>query len=158
MFWRKLWHYLLRELANRCLWPTLRMALFRWSGIEIGRHAFVNMRFYVEDSYRGGDLLIGERAAIAPGVTCVVDSHPNESVLARIPSFHKSSKISIGADVWIGANVTLLPGVTIGECAVIAAGAVVTTAVPAFSIMAGVPARQIGDVRQKPGWEAAAEL
>lgn len=154
MFLRKLWHYLLRELANRCLWPSLRMNLFRWSGVKIGQGAFVNMRFYVEDSYRGGDLVIGERAAIAPGLTCVIDSHPNESRLASIPSFHKSSPITIGADVWIGANVTLLPGVTIGECAVIATGAVVTKAVPAYSIMAGVPARQIGDVRQKTGWQS----
>jgi maltose O-acetyltransferase len=152
MFWRKLRNYILRELANRCLWPALRMELLRWSGIEIRAKAFVNMRFYVEDSYRGGDLVIGARAAIAPGLTCIIDSHPNNSKLVQIPAFTKRGKITIGDDVWIGANVTLLPGVTIGACAVIAAGAVVTKDVPAYAIAAGVPARQIGDVRDKPGW------
>lgn len=47
-------------------------------------------------------------------------------------------------DAWIGARVTLLPGVTVGEGAVVAAGAVVTKDVPSFSIVAGVPAKVIG--------------
>jgi acetyltransferase-like isoleucine patch superfamily enzyme len=152
MFFRKLRNYLLRELANRCLAPGLRMLLLRWSGIQIGRGAFVNMRLYVEDSYRGGDLVIGERAAIAPGLTCVIDSHPNDSRLARIPAFTRSARITIGADVWIGANVTILPGVTIGECAVVGAGAVVNRDVPPYAMVARVPARLIGDVRDKAGW------
>jgi acetyltransferase-like isoleucine patch superfamily enzyme len=51
--------------------------------------------------------------------------------------------VKIGNGVWIGANVTILPGVTVGENAVIAAGAVVTKDVPANSIVGGNPARVI---------------
>ena len=53
--------------------------------------------------------------------------------------------IVIGRDVWIGCHVTILPGVTIGDKAVIGAGAVVTGAVPGGEIWAGVPAKKIGE-------------
>jgi acetyltransferase-like isoleucine patch superfamily enzyme len=58
---------------------------------------------------------------------------------------HTSEPINIGNDVWIGANSTILKGVNIGDGAVIAAGAVVTKDVGAYTIVAGVPARKIGE-------------
>jgi len=57
--------------------------------------------------------------------------------------FEPEKPVQIGDDVWIGDNVTILPGVHIGNGCIIAAGAVVTQAVPAFSISAGVPAKVI---------------
>jgi galactoside O-acetyltransferase len=54
--------------------------------------------------------------------------------------------IEIEDDVWIGAGAIVLPGVTVGRGAVIGAGAVVTRSVEALSIVAGVPAREIGKV------------
>ena len=54
-----------------------------------------------------------------------------------------SQAISIGNDVWIGANVVLLKGVTIGDGAVVAAGSVVTKSIPEFEVWGGVPARKI---------------
>ena len=54
--------------------------------------------------------------------------------------------VKIGNKVWIGANVTILPGVSIGEGAVLAAGAVVNKDVPARTIVAGVPARVIKSI------------
>jgi acetyltransferase-like isoleucine patch superfamily enzyme len=55
--------------------------------------------------------------------------------------------VHIGRDARVGANVTILPGVHIGERALIGAGAVVTKDVPDYAIVAGVPARVIGDTR-----------
>ena len=54
--------------------------------------------------------------------------------------------IHIGNDVWIGGNVTIMPGLTIGNNVVIAAGAVVTKDVPNNSLVAGVPAKKIRDL------------
>jgi maltose O-acetyltransferase len=59
----------------------------------------------------------------------------------------KEKPVVIGNDVWIGAGVIILSGVTIGECSVIGAGAVVTKNVEPFTIVAGVPARKIKDVK-----------
>ena len=54
--------------------------------------------------------------------------------------------MTIGNDVWIGGNVTILPGVTIGNNVVVAAGAVVTKDIPDNCVVAGVPARKIKDI------------
>jgi acetyltransferase-like isoleucine patch superfamily enzyme len=57
--------------------------------------------------------------------------------------------VRIGDDVWIGARAVILPGVTVGDHAVIGAGAVVREDVPAWAIVAGVPAKVIRDRRQR---------
>lgn len=74
---------------------------------------------------------------------------------ARIfESGHRKEPVSIGSDVWIGASSTILAGVTIGDGAVIAAGSVVTKDVEPYSIVAGVPARQI---KRRDGGSASGE-
>jgi acetyltransferase-like isoleucine patch superfamily enzyme len=55
--------------------------------------------------------------------------------------------IHIGSDAWIGANVTILRGVTIGQAAVVGAGSVVTKDVPAYTMVAGNPARPIRELK-----------
>jgi acetyltransferase-like isoleucine patch superfamily enzyme len=62
---------------------------------------------------------------------------------------HTGGTIEIGDDVWIGANAVIVPDVKIGSHAIIAAGAVVTRDVPEYAIAAGVPARTIGDRRER---------
>ncbi|MBZ4191515.1 hypothetical protein K7B07_21555 [Niabella sp. 3A5MI-3] len=58
-------------------------------------------------------------------------------------SGHDNKKVTIGKDVWIGASCIILPGVTIGDGAIVAAGSVVTKDVAPFTIVAGVPSKEI---------------
>jgi acetyltransferase-like isoleucine patch superfamily enzyme len=87
---------------------------------------------------------IGHGVAISKGVT-IRDS--DNHAIGRKSKV--SAPIRIGDRVWVGLNATILKGVTIGEGAVIAAGAVVTRDVPACSLVAGVPARV---VRSEVAW------
>ncbi len=93
-------------------------------------------------------ITIGDRCLTGKWVTITDNSHGKtdfESLQVepiRRPLYSKGS-ITIGNDVWIGDKATILPGVTIGDGAIIAANAVVTKNVPAYSIVAGNPARII---------------
>jgi acetyltransferase-like isoleucine patch superfamily enzyme len=91
-----------------------------------------------------GGVTIGDRVLIGYRTQILSGNHivPN-STLPIFSAGHEKKPIVIHKDVWIGANCCILSGVTIGEGAVIAAGAVVTKDIPPFSIYAGIPAKQI---------------
>ena len=85
-----------------------------------------------------GGIEVEDNVQIGPGVTIVTTNH----------DFHDHNtlicgKVTIKRNVWIGCRVTIMPGVTVGENAVVAGGAVVTKDVPANSVVGGVPAKVI---------------
>jgi maltose O-acetyltransferase len=145
----RLIRFLLRALANMCIIPGLRIFFWRLSGVMVGKDAFLNLGLTVIDNYRGNVIKLGERVAVAPKVILIADSDPNHSILGKIPSFNKRGSVTIDDDSWIGAGVIILPGVHVGKCAAIGAGAIVTENVDDYAIMAGNPARKIGDTRKK---------
>ena len=91
-----------------------------------------------------GPVTIGSHVNLAQGITVTALNHNFEDKNKRIDEQGVSTKpVVIGDDVWIGANAVILPGVTIGKHAVVAAGAVVTTDVPENTVVGGVPAKVI---------------
>ncbi|SIT48026.1 Acetyl transferase [Paraburkholderia piptadeniae] len=96
-----------------------------------------------------GGVSIGRNTIIGQHFTAHPENH-NFSDLSRPIREQGTTRkpIVIGEDCWLGARVTVLAGVTIGEGCVIAAGSVVTRDVPRFSIVAGVPGRTIGSRRE----------
>ena len=93
---------------------------------------------------------VGDNVMFGPGVTCITGGHRTDIIGRYMISVTNNEKrpeddrdITFEGDNWIGANVTILCGVTIGEGAVVAAGAVVTKDVPPYSIVGGVPAKVI---------------
>ena len=88
---------------------------------------------------------IGDYVMIGPNALITTVNHPL-SPAGRRRHLGQARPVVIGRDVWIGGNCTILPGVTIGNNAVIAAGAVVTKDVPDNCVVAGVPARKIRDI------------
>lgn len=91
-----------------------------------------------------GGVSIGDRTLIGYRTQIISGNHLVPAKRGRIfGGGHIHKPVRIASDVWIGANCVILPGVTIGEGAVIAAGSVVTKNVPAFAFAAGIPARVI---------------
>lgn len=92
----------------------------------------------------GGGIEIGARTLVGYRTMIFSANHVIPPKNARIfDSGHEKKKVTIGADVWIGAGCIIMPGITIGEGAVIAGGSVVTKNVESFTIVGGVPAKLI---------------
>lgn len=105
--------------------------------IHIGKNVFFNTGCSFQD--RGG-IFIGDNSFIGMNVTIATLNH---GLALENRNTTYASSVNISKNVWIGSNVTILPGVTIHDNSVIGAGAVVTKNVPADSIYAGVPAKFI---------------
>ena len=91
------------------------------------------------------EVYIGDNVMIGPNTLISTVGHPL-TPMGRRKHMGIATPVHIGNDVWIGGNVTILPGVTIGNNVVVAAGAVVTKDVPDNTLVGGVPARKIKDI------------
>ena len=91
------------------------------------------------------EIHIGDNVMIGPNTLITTVGHPL-SPMGRRKHIGIAEPVTIGNDVWIGGNATILPGVTIGNNVVVAAGAVVTKDVPGNCVVAGIPARKIRDI------------
>lgn len=105
--------------------------------IRIGKNVFVNHACTFMD--RGG-ITLEDNVLVGPKVNLITTNHPTDPAERRSTI---SLPIVLKQGAWIGANVTVMPGVTIGENAIVGAGAVVTKDVAANTIVAGVPARVV---------------
>ena len=111
--------------------------------ISVGKHVFINMGCKFQDQ---GGIFIGDGALIGHDVVLATLGHDLDPVArhSMVPR-----PIHIGRNVWVGASATILPGVSVGDDAVIAAGAVVSRDVPAGAVAAGVPAKVIKWLNRK---------
>lgn len=103
--------------------------------ITIGKDVFINSGCHFQDQ---GGITIGDGSLIGHNVVLATINHDLNPENERKNHY---KPIQIGAHVWIGSNATILPGVSIGDWAVVAAGAVVTRNVPALSVVGGIPAK-----------------
>jgi acetyltransferase-like isoleucine patch superfamily enzyme len=131
------------------------------AGVSIAAHAYVhgpveladgvslNPYVWIEGGRAG--VFVGKGSRLATHVRIMAFEHgfAPDAPIAEQPT--RSLGVHLGADVWVGAGVGITDGVRIGDHAIIAMGAVVTRDVPEWAIVAGVPARIIGDRRTWSG-------
>ncbi|MDY0912977.1 DapH/DapD/GlmU-related protein [Rathayibacter festucae] len=122
------------------LFPPLRADFGR--NLRLGARVFLNSGCAFQDQ---GGVTIGDDCLVGHNVVFATLNHGLDP--AHRGDLHPG-RIVVGSNVWIGANATLLPGVTIGDDAVIAAAAVVTKDVPAGAVVVGAPARVVRNVRE----------
>ncbi|WP_277235850.1 sugar O-acetyltransferase [Phocaeicola salanitronis] len=138
---------LLSELFGKEADPTLRVFPPFYTdfgkNITIGRHVFINACCHFQDH---GGVTLGDGCQIGHNVVFATLNHgiaPGD----RVHTY--PAPIVLGKNVWVGSNATILQGVTVGDNAIIAAGAVVTKDVPADTIVGGVPAKVIRGINEK---------
>lgn len=138
---------IMEELTGKTIDETFRLFPPFYTdfgkNIAIGKDVFINSGCHFQDQ---GGIIIGDGTLIGHNVVLATINHALEPDKKRRNSY---APIKIGKHVWIGSNVTVLPGVTVGDWAVIAAGAVVTKDVPQLTVVGGVPARIIKTVSGK---------
>jgi acetyltransferase-like isoleucine patch superfamily enzyme len=111
-------------------------------GISIGDRTAIGLRDFL---HGGGGITIGDDCLLGPDVAVLSENHVADSRQVPIRAQgERRAPVVIGNDVWIGAKAVVLAGVAIGDGAIVAAGAVVTKDVAPYTIVGGVPAREIG--------------
>jgi UDP-2-acetamido-3-amino-2,3-dideoxy-glucuronate N-acetyltransferase len=116
-------------------------------GVEIGRNCKISSHTFVCTG-----VSISDGVFVGHGVMFINDRYPqavNSDNSLQTEADWKVSKTRVKTRASIGSNATILGGVTIGEGALVGAGAVVTRDVPDYGMVAGVPARVLGDIRRK---------
>lgn len=138
---------LIRELTGRevpdgfCLFPPFNADC--GLNIHIGQDVFVNSGCKFQDQ---GGIYLGDRVLIGHNVVLATLNHDLDPAKR---ADMQPSPIRVGDDAWLGSGCIVLPGVTIGEGAVVAAGAVVTKDVPARTVVGGVPTREISMIDER---------
>ena len=155
-FFSRAWHYLERVLLKKMIASCGKNVFFphdiKLYGYDIHIGNNVSLGSGSLFMCAGAPIYIGDNVMLGPRVTVITGNHRTDFVGKYMFDVKGPDKLPendqpvvFEGDNWIGANATILKGVTVGEGAVVAAGAVVTKNVAPYTIVGGVPAKYIGD-------------
>lgn len=114
--------------------------------LYLGKNVSFNDFAWIAANNKNGQIYIGDNSIVGPRCTIHSGNHIYDNTELPISKQgYRFAQIHIGSDVWLGANVTVLQGVSIGNGSVVAANSVVTKDVEPFTIVAGIPAKKIKD-------------
>lgn len=118
-----------------------------WGGmhLHLGDNVYINFGLSMVDD---ADIYIGSFTMLGPNVSLITTNHLIAPELRKEKRYQYILPIHIKENCWLGANVTVLPGVTIGENSVIGAGSVVTHDIPANVVAVGVPCKVLREINE----------
>lgn len=136
---------ILNEIFGREIKAWIEPPLYFCYGThtEVGDGTYINMNCTLIDD---GQISIGENVLFGPNVTIATVGHP---VNPTMREYMYTAPVRIGKNCWLGANVVICPGVTIGDNSVIGAGSVVTRDIPENSVAAGNPCRVLREIGER---------
>lgn len=135
--------HVLNIWAQSIPWNRVRIRLQRWRGVRIGKNVHIGTGVVLDFPYPYF-VIVEDGSSLAGNDNVLAHSTPLEYHRNCVESF--VAPVIIHKHVWVSINVTILPGVEIGEGAIIAAGSVVNHAVPPMTLVGGVPAKVIKDL------------
>lgn len=160
--WLDFWLYVLNRMAYNVPFHFIRRFFFIISGMKIGKDSFIHMwsRVYNPAGIEIGEgTIVGDHAFLDGRAPLIIGNHVDIASQVLIYNsehdIHSSGfdpreePVEIGDYAFIGPRVIILPGVKIGRGAIVAAGAVVVENVGDFEIVGGVPAKKIGERKNK---------
>lgn len=142
-FYEKIRYFLCKRIFKECgKNVVIKQNAYFGDGkhISVGDYSQIGINSKIDN-----DTTIGKYVLMGPNVTIFSTSHDYESL--EVPMMFQGEKerrpVTIGDDVWIGTNVCIMPGVTVGNHVIIGSNAVVTKDVPDYAVVGGVPAKII---------------
>lgn len=144
LFWVGIRYVLLKSIAKSCgeaVAVYSNTYILNPQNLELGSNVTIQPMTYIEAS---GGVKIGSDTSLAHGVSIMSETHNTSD--KEIPFKNQGmtyKPVVIGEDTWVGAKVTIMAGVTIGNKAIVGANSVVTKDVPDYAVVAGAPARVI---------------
>lgn len=140
---------MLREMLaeigeNSYIEPPFRA---NWGGhfLHFGKNVYANFNLTIVDDTH---IYVGDNTMFGPNVMITTAGHPILPELRGEEAYQFNMPVTIGQNCWIGANVSIMPGVTIGDHTVIGAGSVVTQDIPADVVAMGAPCRVIRQINE----------
>jgi len=147
LFRRNLDHWL-QVLSKVLPYSGIRVRLHKWRGVKIGKEVHIGPMVTIDDVYpnfvviEDGVSVAGDNFILTHNKPLEYHKHLSEAFVAPV---------IIKKNAWVAINVTILPGVTIGEGSIVAAGSVVTKDIPSFVMAGGIPAKVIKEFKMENG-------
>mgnify|MGYP003297645173 CR=1 FL=1 len=133
------------EIGEGCYIETPFYSNFGGRNVHFGKDIYANFNLTLVDDTH---IYVGDNTMFGPGVTVATAGHPIQPELRR-RGMQYNAPVRIGKNCWIGAETIILPGVTIGDNAVIGAGSIVTRDIPANTVAVGNPCRVLRPVGER---------
>ncbi|MDD3877301.1 MAG: acyltransferase [Bacteroidales bacterium] len=139
-------NWFLERLAVAAPIPSWRVAFHRWRGIKIGKNVYIGYDVTFDRIYPE---LITIEDYVEIGDKSIISAHERGSIIFRDKYPRKLKPVHLKRGAWVMPGVIIIPGITIGEMAVVATGSVVTKDVPSKKLVGGVPAKIIKDLEDE---------
>lgn len=135
--------HMLNVWAQTFPWNKARIKMQRWRGVRIGKNVHIGTYVNMDLPYPYF-ITVEDGVSLAGSITILTHNKPLEYHRNCSPSY--IAPVTVHKNAWVAVNVTILPGVEIGEGAIVSAGSVVSTDIPPFTIASGNPAKVVADI------------
>lgn len=144
--WVRLKDHVLNIWAQTTPWNRLRIAMQRNRGVKIGKNVHIGTYVNLDLPYPYF-ITVEDGVSLAGSVTILTHNKPLKYHRNCSPAY--IAPVTIRRNAWIAVNVTILPGVEVGEGAIVASNSLVNTDIPPMTLYGGVPAKMIKDLSEK---------